>query len=89
MDREYRLVRDLYKSWTIQERHVITRGGNAGDWSDWGDYKYPGNLENAINGLLMLGIPEDTGFQRVDDLLTAIADAEKRVMNWLTATILQ
>lgn len=81
-DKEYRPVRDNYKSWVIQERHVIKKGDNTGKWTDWLDYKYPGKLENAVKGMLMLGVPEGVGYN-LDELDTVLAQAVEQVKVWL------
>ena len=86
-EQKYRLKRYNYKSWCIQECHLIKSGDNAGNWTDWIDYKYPGTLEQAIRGLWNLAIPDNVGYTP-DEIVGVIKDTETRVLDWFKLTIL-
>lgn len=49
---QYRAKPDRYKSWIIQKRTQ----NESGDWSDWTNYKFPGNVQEAALGLMNLSL---------------------------------
>lgn len=69
-----------YKSWCITERHTLTRGKNKGKLSDWKEMKYPGTLEQAVEGLINLAIEANVNHTHLDSLLNAVEDAKQAVM---------
>lgn len=75
---EYRIRRYNYRSWCIQERHIVERtdAKNYGQWTEWVDYKYPGRLEHAISAMVQLTmVDENQVFYDQASIVTALADA--------------
>lgn len=77
-DKKYRATHYNYKSWQIEE--LTIPGKDAKNQEPyWRIIKYPGNLQNAVKGMLDLHMGDFT-IQSVNDVKTAINSAEERII---------
>ena len=77
-NQEHRLKRYGYKAWCIERRYVNKKG----EWTEWQDYKYPGNMRQGIEGMLDISLAGGGGefaAHNADELLEAIENAVSKV----------
>lgn len=78
---QYRATHYNYKAWQI-EQLVIPSEDAKNQEPYWRIIKYPGSLQNAVNGLLDL-FAGDFTIQAVNDVQTALNTAETKIMDAL------
>lgn len=83
---QYRIKRDNFKSWAILERLDIAEfdkngkpNKNAG--IKWIPFKYPGNLLQAAQGLIQLGLSDDEDYDNFKELTEAVQKAEQNILD--------
>lgn len=75
---QYRATHYNYKAWQIEQ--LVFPGEDAKNQEPyWRIIKYPGNLQNAVRGMLDL-FADGFTIQTVNDVKTALNSAEKRIM---------
>ena len=84
---KYRISHYNYKAWQI-ERLVEPKENAKNQIPHWQTYKYPGNLLQAVRGLLDLSLGEIVT-DDVKTLVAAVEDAERRILANIESMIVE
>jgi hypothetical protein len=75
---QYRATHYNYKAWQIEQLVIPGEDSKKSD-PYWRVIKYPGNLQNAVRGMIDLHM-DDSILDSVKAIETALSTAEQRIM---------
>ena len=84
--KKYRIKQYSYKAWEIDEYKKIESGKNKGEWQ-WVAIRYPGNMQQAFEGMIDILVDGDSGGFTADNAQILLDRVENAVTTLLDAVV--